>query len=309
MKRVIKFISICTITIVVVDLLFGIGMKYYVSNYQIPGDYKTFDYMMKSPNEDLYVLGSSVALNGVNASILTDSLGLSCWNGASNGQALAYCEVMTERICKAGKAKYILLGMRPNELGSGLGRIRLLMPYYKTGISTLDTYLDEETKYNKIFLKSSLYRYNTIWFRIFLYNFIEPGEKGERGFIAKPIPSIQPTLHELANKEYHINENGTRRFENIINMCDKAGVKLVVFFPPMYDRYKEGYVNGCKAIEKICEKENVPYYDMSQDETFLNHPEWFYDNVHLNINGAQVFSSQLLQWLQNNHLIEVTRNV
>lgn len=297
MKRVIKFIAICIVTVVAIDVLFGAGMKYYVSNYQIPGDYETIDYMMKNPNEDLYVLGSSIALNSVEPSILSDSLGISCWNGSSNAQSLAYCEVMTEKICAGGKTKYILLGMRHDEFARDLERINLLMPYYNSGVYTLDKYLNEEYKYNIFFLKSSLYRYNTIWFRILLYNFVKVGKKGERGFVAKPIPSILPTMHNLPQDKVKRSTIGQKQFMSICKLCKKHNVKLLVFFPPLYDNYEGGYINGYKYLEQVCLDNDIPVLNMSQDSTFLMHKEWFYDNEHLNENGAHVFSKAMAQWL------------
>ena len=181
MKRLIIFI---------VDILFGVFSRYYVNNYQIPGDYRTIDYLIKETNDDVLIIGSSVALNSTISSVLEDSLNMSVWNGACNGQGLPYFETILEAVFSHHTPKAIIWGMRENELNNYTkgNRYDMLAPYYGFGYETLDKYIEEGELIDKLMAKSSLYRNNTIWVRILLYNFIEPGEKGGKGFIAKGIP-------------------------------------------------------------------------------------------------------------------------
>ena len=86
MKRLIIFIAIIISTVLVVDILFGVFSRYYVNNYQIPGDYRTIDYLIKETNDDVLIIGSSVALNSTISSVLEDSLNMSVWTGACNAQ-------------------------------------------------------------------------------------------------------------------------------------------------------------------------------------------------------------------------------
>lgn len=300
MKIIIKFIAIVCFTIIAVDSLFGVICSYYTSNYHIPGDYKTVDHLLKNPKDEVYILGSSIALNSANPMVIEDSIKMSVWNGAANAQTLAYCDVMAEKLCSyKNNTKAIILGLRPTDFNGGNGRINLLMPYYHTGINSLDNYLEDDSMTKRLLFKSSLYRYNTIWFRILLYNFIEPGEKGEKGFIAKPIPPLKPTLHCLKSEKGSLSTKGIKQIENIQRLCKKNDVSLFVYLPPMYDKYEGGADMSMKAIEELCTSLDIPIINSSQDSTFLSHPEWFFDNVHLNKNGANEYSQILGHWLSS----------
>jgi len=204
---------------------------------------------------------------------------------------------MLDAVMKQHVPKYVFLGMRAGISGETNRRFRMLVPYYKMGYDVLDEYMDEGPRYQKFLMRSSLYRYNTVWFRIMLYNIIEPGEKGERGFIAKPIPPHFPKLRKEEDKK--MNGESESILRRMIETCGKNGTTMIVFFPPVlmeYENHKCSYVESCIDL---CEKNGVQVYNAFQDSTFLSHPEWFYDNNHLNKDGAAVFSKQFAGWCRS----------
>ncbi len=302
MKKLMVFIVTCMALVVLADFVFGAFCNWYVKNKSLPGDYESVDYLIKRSNDDVVILGSSIALNSLMPTIIEDSLGMSCYNGGANGQALPFYDSMIECLLTRYKPKMIILGMRPSELeGSGVGgRYNFLVPYYDKGYHMIDSCLESKDRYEPYLLKSNLYRYNTIWWRILLYHFITPGEPGEKGFVAKGIPSVFPTLYDN-----EVNGNITKsRMDEFINMaerCRKNGVKLVVYFPPQYYKFNRNSTT-IQFVEKYCQEHNIPCFDDSQNPDFLNHKEWFYDNVHLNKDGApiytKIFMDNLRQALQ-----------
>ncbi len=290
MKKLLGFIFACAMLVSLTDLAFGAFSKCYVSNKPLPGDYESVDYLIKRGTDDVFILGSSIALNSLMPSVLEDSIGVTCFNGAANGQTLPFFESMMECVLKRHKPKMFILGLSPREFaGSGVGgRYNFLIPYYGNGYSMIDSCLEARDKYEPYLLKSSLYRYNTIWWRILLYHFITPGEPGEKGFVAKGIPYVFPTLYKMEASD-SITEQRKREFLSMAERCRQNGVRLVVYFPPQY------YLTDRKSatirfVEKYCGEHGILFYDDSDDEDFLNHKEWFYDNVHLNKDGAVVYS-------------------
>jgi len=298
MKTVIKYIGLTLAVVVVADLLFGAAMGYYVRNHRIPGDYETIEHMLKGSDDELFILGSSHALNSANAALLEDSLHRPVWNGGANAQMLPYCEVMAEQLCTQPATKAIVVCLTPETFLGSNGRIKLLMPYYDTGLQSLDQYLEEGARYNRLFLKSALYRYNTIWFRILLYNFIQPGEKGAKGFVAKPIPPVMPTMRQMPDTLCHLNERDIRIVERMAQRCQEHHIRLLAFIPPMYDLYPAEERSGIAAIKEQCARLKIPVLDSYQDSLYLQHPEYFFDNAHLNKNGAEIYSRQLGHWLK-----------
>lgn len=291
MKLARFIISVITI-VIVIDLLMGVASKYYVNNHTLPGDYQPIDYLIKQTNEDIILLGSSVVLNSVMPAIIEDSLNMSCYNGGGNGQHLIFCRTMLDCILKRYTPKMIILGMRPDELASsGLGRYNLLVPYYHTGFEIVDSCLESKTSYEKYLMASSLYRYNTIWFRILLYHFITPDTRGEKGYVAKQNPLFPPEMTTTKGAE-HIDENRLADFMYIVNICKEKEIDVVVYFPPTYTRYV-GQSISVDKVKTICSENNIPCFYDAEDTEFLQHSEWFFDNVHLTKDGGLIYSQQI----------------
>lgn len=298
MKKLAAFVAIALAAVVAADLLFGYIAKSYLVGHRLPGDYEEIDYLIKDLDEEILILGSSVALNGLNPNVIADSLGLSCYDGGANGQVMPFYESMLE--CAVGhprRPSVLLLGLTPNELaGTGVGeRFNLLLPYYHTGYPAIDRRLDSKSAAEPYLLRSSLYRYNTIWWRILLYHFITPGVKGEHGFTGKPVPVALPTL--LPDTSATVTAERRQSFAHIADLCRQSGIHLVVFFPPIYQDYS-GPTATIDYVARYCAAAGIACFDDSRDPYFLSRPDLFYDNIHLNIVGCQTYTSRFAHRLK-----------
>lgn len=47
-------------------------------------------------------------------------------------------------------------------------------------------------------------------------------------------------------------------------------------------------------LSKICEEKGIPFFDYSNDEFFMSHPEYFWDNAHLNKEGAEIYTEKII---------------
>lgn len=296
MKKTIKFISIIIVSVIIVDLIVGQVGDYMVDNHKLSGDYKSVEYVMTQSNEDVLIIGSSVALNGIVPTVITDSLGVSCYNGAANGQVMPFFETIIESVLQRYTPKTIIFGMRPDEMTTtGLGdRYNLLVPYYGRGYKTLDQYMESSSPEQKYLLKSNLYKYNNIWWRILLYQFITPNEQGEKGFVAKGTPRFFPKLNE-DTKDYISTKERLEQFTKIVELCKSKGVNIVVVFLPKYLKlYNNGNISSIKDVENICDKYGIKCYVDVQKEDLLNDSTMFYDETHLNKQGAYKYTSDLV---------------
>lgn len=296
--RLAKFIISVLVIVLFTDLLFGLGSRYYVKNKTLPGDYQPIDYLIKESREDIIILGSSVVLNSLMPTVVEDSLGMTCFNGGANSQNLVFFRTMLDCVLKRHTPKMIILGLRPNELAaSGLGRYNLLAPYYHSGFDIIDSCMASKNHYEKYLLASNLYRYNTIWFRILLYHFITPDTRGEKGFIAKskPLFPVQMTTTKCSDE---VTESKLNDFNYIINTCKERNIDLVVYFPPTYTQY-EGQSASVTKIKEICNKNGVPCFYDAEDHMFLQHKDYFFDNIHLSKEGALVYSQTLAHHLNS----------
>ncbi len=298
MKKALLWLAGVVIIAVAADFLLGQFAAWYVARYDLGGDYTSFSYLKKDFADDGLVLGSSVALNSLDTQTLTDSTGTSFFNGASNGQTLPFYITALETALNKHRPDTLLLGLLANQLeGEGMGdRYNFLAPYYHTGSPSIDNGLERMSGSSKYLMRSNLYRFNTIWFRILLYRFITPNEVGERGFIAKPVPSIFP--HKISvDQTPAATESRTREFEQLLDICQENRIEVIVFFPPVYYDYTVGQ-ESVAIIDSICRRRGLTLYNDIAHQRFANDSTLFYDNEHLNKTGAKIYTSIMLERLK-----------
>ena len=300
MKKLAFFLISIAFLLVVVDVLFGYAADIYVDKYGLRGDYRPIGYVMNETEDDILLLGSSVVINSIMPSVIEDSLEYTCYNAGANAQTLVYYHTMLNCVLQRYTPKAIVLGLTPGEFAyDGLGRYNVLIPYYNQGYAEIDSVLESKDRYNSILLKSNLYRYNTIWFRILLYHILNYNEGNlVKGFMPHNVPFFPPTMRHFKADNSCITDRNLKLFTDIISVCRERGVELVVCFTPLYDRYEDvPYV--VKEIREICVYNNIHCYYDTQDSLFLEHADWFYDNLHLNKYGALEYSKMFASRLKS----------
>lgn len=298
MKKLISYIVSVVVLLIITDFVFGLAAELYIDKYGLRGDYQPVDYVIKRTKDDILLVGSSVVMNSVMPTVVEDSVGYTCYNAGANSQTMAYYCTILDCVFQRYTPKCIVLGLRPEEMGrEGLGRYNLLVPYYGKGYSEMDSILESGDKYNKYFFKSNLYRYNTIWFRILLYHFLRSEDNSDKGFVAHEQPLFLPDMMDVP-KDNAVAENKMKLFNDIVAVCKERGVTLIVYFPPMYNRFA-GKFEAVKEVERICSENGFQCYYDAQDSLFLQHKEWFYDNTHLNKYGALEYSKMFASRLKS----------
>lgn len=291
MKKLLIFVIGVIALVVVSDIAAGYMFDKYTDSHTLPGDLAPIDYMLKEADQDVIIIGNSAIINSLMPSVISDSTGLSIYNGGSNGQTLPFFHTMTNAILTRHTPKAIILGLQSNVLvDSGIGdRYNILTPYYGHGYSTIDSCLESTSALEPYLLKSTFYRYNGIWFRILLYHLTKSKERSADGFIAKPAGGLLPELNYVDNDGM---PNAARMAEltAILEECRRRDIRVIVIWPPQYTVYTAGREVKAQANRLASAFSNVTIIDDSADSLFLTSPELFYDNVHLNADGALLYS-------------------
>lgn len=300
MKKLLIWILSVILIVVTVDILFGIGSRYYINKYQLKGDYRSSDHLINDSIEELIVLGSSVALNAIDTKAIADSLKINAFNGGSNGQTLPYYLTLMEIIAQKPGLKTVILGMNEQSFNdTGLGsRYNFLVPYYNTGHEGIDRRLESNSKLDKLLLKSSLYRYNNIWFRILLYSFIEPGIKGENGFVAKDIPAYFPNKTILNSLNDSVTAERANEFDQFVKICSENNIRLIVCIPPRYELRQHSNAGERFLKERAHNQDFELWFDASTTD-ISNDSTLFFDNVHLNYVGAGRYTNLIIDRLKS----------
>lgn len=300
MKRFVIWIVTVIATVVVLDLGLGLFFGAFIKKRTLPGDYESIDYLLRRNDRDLLVLGSSVALNSLNTKTLEDSLGMTSFNGGGNGQTFPFFLTVLKGAVAQHAPKAVVLCVQPQAFtGADLGgRYNFLVPYYGLNISDIDANLDSRAPYEKTLLKSATYRLNTIWFRILLYHFIKPDIRGDNGYVGKPIPPSFPVKNDIT-----IGALSSRREAELlefIKTCNDNGIKLSIFFTPEFNNYvnKEDSNTVIDQVTEIARRHGVEVFNDSQVEPFASDSTLFYDNVHINVDGTQIYTEQAINRLK-----------
>ncbi len=297
-KKVLFWLAVVLGIVVAADVIFGVAMNKYISSCQLKGDYRSVDYILRNSDDEIMVLGSSVALNSINTATLQDSLGIKTYNGGSNGQTIPYYQTLLEIIAERPKLKTVIIGLVENNLSDiGLGeRYRFLVPYYGRGFMPVDKRLEGMSKTEKIFLKSSLYKFNTVWFRMMLYNFVEPGIKGENGFIAKDIPPIFPKK-DIIDRNIVMSAERATQLEQMSELCRRKNIRLILCLPPRYEERRITTDVERQLRQRAMRGDFELWFDASCTP-LSNDSTMFYDATHLNISGSKIYTDTVLQRLK-----------
>lgn len=292
MRKVIIYIIGTILCLTIADITFGICSKYYIKNYPLIGRYQPLDRLIKEVNTDIICIGNSAILNSVNPEIIEDSLSMTCYNGGTTGQGVFFFETIIDCILQRHTPKMFVIGLRPEEVGGNIGEgiYDVLKPYYGIGYTSIDDHFNNIGGFDRFLLHSNLLRYNTIWVRVLLYMLFDDTTYSQNGFMPKNIPAHIPQLKQLKTHEEPIKAK-LECIERIIKKSQARNVDIVICYPPtLYSFNQNDDIPCVKAIKDLCRHYNVLCMIDYNNKYFHKHPELFYDNGHVNKDGADKYS-------------------
>lgn len=301
-KKLFKLVLCIVVLIVAIDLGMGWCMGAYVRRCEIPGDYKKIEYMLKHVDVQILLLGASTCMNSVDPMMIEKDLGKTAFNGGLNSQRLELFDIMCDAAFKHSHPELLILVLRKNDLTTDdIGRLAMLNIYYGLGNTKIDDYLNEGNLKKKLLMSSSLYRFNTYWWRILLYHFKSFNELAHGGFLGKPVLKYLPSPMEAQPAEKNelpdVNPHKIQCLENILATCRKAGARLWIVIAPEYGT-GDADSGDVTHIRSFCEKNGIPFWNDLYHPDYADHPEYFYDNFHLNNNGARLYTRLMMKRLQ-----------
>lgn len=308
-KKVLIGLFSIIMLLVVADWVVGSWseMMYLKSKYGIFG--RQIHCMSKS-NEDFFIMGSSRAARHYQPQVFIDSLNISCYNAGSNGMCVFYSyALLATRIHKGAAPKNVLFDVLDHDIEVSNGAtftldaaLDRLAPHYGE-VPTIDSLFALMGWKEKIKLLSKTYRFNSKLVQTIKCNYIPLKE--DRGYEAL-FGQMDYDLYvkEKADKKVkttaEIDDLKVYYFRKFISLCKDNGINLIICYSPCFQGQQPVFVD---YIKKISFENNVPFINFIDDEDFAD-PKLFYDNRHLNDNGANVYSKKLANILKVNKMIE-----
>lgn len=297
MKKFLIKVALFLAILLIIDKLSGFAFAY-LSNNSKGGYTGHYHYLVDKTNEDILIFGSSHAIHHYNPQIITDSLGLSCYNCGQNGNGIVLFYGWWKIISERYHPKMIVYDLtndfdllKKDDNHKYLGWLK--EAYDRKGIKDVFMKVDPTEKYK---MKSQMYRYNSKWHQI-VADFVHPlYVVNENGFfpLKGSIDSMKVRKNVNIYRDYKYDDLKIELLENFVK--ERGETKLVfVVSPTIYGQNRE----ELKPVVNICQNYNIPLYDYSNNPKYAHNAAYFKDGSHLNAVGADEFTKELVSQIRN----------
>lgn len=298
MKRFILKILLLALIVFLIDRGFGMTMNFLQSHAK-GGYIGHHNNILHKCNDDILIFGSSRAIHHYNPEILTDSLGLSCYNCGQDGNGIVMFYGWWQIIKNRYLPKCIIYDVNPSfDFVTGednhkfLGWLR--SEYDNDSIKKIFEDIDNTEKY-KMF--SMMYRYNSKFLQC-ITDYIHPifSIKGN-GFLplSGEMDKMKIKSHPEESKSIVYDSLKIKYLENLTIDAKRNGVNIIFAASPMWYGIDK---NNFTPLINICKKHNVRFLDFSNNSKYVHNNEYFKDGSHLNAKGADEFTKDLIECLK-----------
>lgn len=295
MKKFVGKIGLFFLLVIVADVVIGHGLNYMISHITVGGQGRD-NYIANEAKDDVLVFGSSRAVHHYNSSMIEDSLGLSCYNCGDDGSGIILSYGRLLMIKERHQPKIIIQDVSPsfdlmvNDNHKYLGWLK--SHYNKECLHTIFNDVDKTEKYK---MKSNLYRYNSRFLQNVITFFTgKANDGGIRGFRPKKGTLDKMKLKDVEKRDCY--EYDSLKLEYINKFIDLAeGAKLYFVISPMW--YGMDSLQF-QPLSEICQERGITLIDFSNDPKYVHRDEFFKDGVHMNAEGADEFTRDLIAKLR-----------
>lgn len=296
MKKFIVRIIVFFVAIALIDIIFGRCCDY-MYEHSKSGDSRKINYAIRECNADILIMGSSRANHHYDPQIMTDSLGLSCYNLGVDGSGAILMNGFYRLISQRYIPKLIIYELTPsfdfyqNSADANNTRyLAKLKPYYRE--KCLKQLYDDVDGHELLKLFSGLYRYNTSCMNL-LRSFYGGVVSGRNGY--EPLNGAMTAVKPFEIKTYQRDSLKIKYLKEFIHDCKKAGTEVVFVVSPRY-----GATTSVEyfPVFDMCRQENCKVLDHFCDSVFIYNKEYFKDPHHLNAVGADNYSNTIIKELK-----------
>lgn len=270
----------------------------YMSHHARGGAYQRYNYITQETTDDILIFGSSRAMHHYNPRILTDSLGLTCYNCGQDGNGIILAYGWWQTIRQRHRPRIIIY-----EVTSGYDALEcdnhqflgwLKEVYDRDGIAEIFDDVDPTERWKML---SHLYRYNSKVHQL-VADFVAPVHDVSNGFVPQ-YGELDPLLlrhaadREGAPQTYRFDSLKIAYLNRLID--ETSDIHLVFVVSPVWYGSNPAPL---APIRNLCRERGVPFIDFSGNPKYVHRNEYFKDGNHLNAVGADEFSRDLASELK-----------
>jgi len=287
------------------DFFIGNILGYLYFN-QGSGELYRTTYSIEKTTADILVFGSSRAKHHYHSDVFRNHSNLSFYNTGRAGNFIFYYYAILKGVTKRYTPKIIILDLVRGEFSknqNSYDRISSLLPYYRKH-SEIRPIIELKGPYEKFKLLSYIYPYNSSVLKIIVGNleFNKKRSEDVNGYVAfkqtwEGYAALTKPVNDFIQAQdsviYNIDSTKVKIYESFIHECISSKIKLYIVCSPYFNKSSHKDYSLILS-EKIARRNNVMFFDYSEDPVFVNNPELFGDEDHLNDSGAKIFSDMLI---------------
>lgn len=289
MKKFIIRIVIFAIIISVADICIGSVLNK-IANGAIGGDYYTTNYIADKANEEIIIMGSSRANHHYIPGIIEDSLGTTCYNMGEDGMGIILMYGRYKLITQRYTPNIIIYDIQENfdlDNNENIKYINALKHNYEyPGISEIFKIVDKK---ESIKMLSRLYRYNSRVIGVISNRLYTP-IKGVNGYSPSK-GTINKEPEPFDNQIISYDTLKLMYLEELIKDCS-GKTNLIFTISPKYFKTDDSFI---EPLENMCKQYDIPIFNHLNDERFIKNKALFADRVHLNHEGAKLYTNIIIQ--------------
>ena len=290
--------------VLVVDRIGGLCMGW-VNQHTSDITAPKIKYLVNDVDEDVVFMGTSRCNFHYVPSIISDSLGMSVYNGGidASDNIFAHYWVLSQ-VLSHHTPKMICLELMDNDYviqSNPFNTISFFAPYYGRNERADSIFRLAGTHW--VYEVSHLYRYNAKAVSNLVGLLVNRQANEDHGYLPGPKPVRFPDVLEYDETRTDVDSLKLVYLRKFISLCEDRGIRLVFMVSPRYSRVGMDKYDVLKAVAT---EHGIPFFDYYTRGLFLDHPEYFKDVAHLWDKGARaysaIFAHDLKEWIEKEKL-------
>ena len=292
MKRFIIKVTLFFALLVVADVLCGFALGYIAKNAK--GGFTQRDtYICDKMETDFLLMGSSRCVRHYNPQIITDSLGMSCYNSGQMGNGIILNYGRLKMIDERKKPQVVIYDIFPDvDYYTGDDNHRYLtwlkQHYDRNGISEIFEEVDPTEKYKMI---SQSYRYNSRIIEL-MTDYIHPITDARADGFSPLKGEMDRTKIKIGGEKEKKLVVDSVKLDYITKLIDELdGSKLLFVVSPRWYGIDSLQL---QPVLEICKKRGIPFIDFANNPKYVHQDFYFKNGNHMNGRGADEFTKDLI---------------
>lgn len=296
MKRFVIKIAIFFALVIVADVLCGFALGYFAQHAK--GGFTQRDtYICDKLETDCLLMGSSRCVRHYNPQIITDSLGISCYNSGQMGNGIILNYGRLRMIDERKRPKVVIYDIFPDVdffIGDDNHRYLtwLRQHYERNGVADIFESVDSTEKYKMV---SQLYRYNSRIIEL-MTDYLHPITDARADGFSPLKGELDRTKIKIGGVKEKKQVVDTIKMNYINKLIDELdGCKLFFVLSPRW--YGMDSVHF-QPIINICQQRGIPFIDFANNPKYVHQDIYFKNGNHMNERGANEFTKDLIGYIK-----------